>query len=33
LASRVSSVAQRLELLNDRFGGNTGRAAAAPKRS
>jgi hypothetical protein len=33
LASRVSSVAQRLELLSDRFGGNTGRAAAAPKRS
>ena len=33
LASRVNSVAQRLELLNERFGGNTGRAAAAPKRS
>jgi cell division protein ZapA len=33
LASRVSSVAQRLELLNERFGGNTDRAAATLKRS
>ena len=33
LASRVSSVAQRLELLNERFGGDTGRATAPGKRS
>jgi cell division protein ZapA len=33
LASRVRSVAQRLELLNERFGGDTGRATAPGKRS
>ena len=33
LASRVSSVAQRLELLNERFGGDTGSATAPGKRS
>jgi cell division protein ZapA len=31
LASRVRSVAQRLELLNERFGGDTGRATAPGK--
>jgi cell division protein ZapA len=33
LAARVSSVAQRVELLNDRFGGETGKAATPAKRS
>jgi cell division protein ZapA len=33
LASRVGSVAQRLELLNERFGAETGSATSPAKRS